>query len=475
MMEDHRDDDDREEGGEEESGEDTAADVLDARTVRGSGGARLQEAARALLTGATLDDLTTFVTVRRLSETSGLSSGAVYASFGPEAADGSRQRTAPQVVAREAFRSLGVEVDIATLQARAVLVEQLASLGSDDPAQWMRRLAGVLAESVAADARGEVDDGWSYTQEWLGAAVSLNDAEIAAFLRKYLDSFDRAYAAVLADLLAATGRELVDGIDLHEFARMFVVAGDGCALRLRVDPDLDPGIISSIFLSLMDSMTRRVGTRDDLPGHRLTIEGQDPLCEEEQEAVRTAVLRVSSRAGWPAVTLTKVSQLSGIPDGRLAGVHPSRHDLAAIVWDDLVSGIEHRDAARDGLSPAARLSAFVDDACDTVCSQRSLASSMLISRLNATSQAGEPREDPGSSRFVEAFASVISAAVDAEGPERSDGRVPVAAGDGFRVMARATLDLILLRASVSTTSGPELTSLVIDGMAGSGVIAEPSR
>ena len=81
----------------------------------------------------------------------------------------------------------------------------------------------------------------------------------------------------------------------------------------------------------------------------------------------------------------------------------------------------------------------------------------------------------GSKRFVEAFASVISEAVDAEGPERSDGKVPVAAGDGFRVMARATLDLILLRASVSTMSGPELTSLVIDGMAGSGVIAEPPR
>lgn len=469
-MDDHREDE------HEQGGPDSATGAVGAPAVRGTGGARLQEAARALLAGATLDDLTAFVTVRRLAETSGLSSGAVYASFEPECGSGTRARTAPQAAARAAFRSLNVDADAASLRARSILLDQLADLPVDDPARWMEQIADVMAAAIAANARGEADDGWTFTHEWLGVAVSLNDPEVAAYLRAHLEGYDRAYAAALGELLALTGRELVDGIDLQAFARLFVAAGDGCALRLRLDPDLEPGMLSRVFLSLVDSMTRRVGTRDDLPGHRLTVEGQAPFDDLELEAVRAAVLRVHSRAGWPAVTLAKVSQLSGVPDGRLAGQFPSRHDLAAIVWRDLVSGLERRHLARSGLEPPMWLAAFLSDLCDTACSQRSLASSLLISRISATSDVDGPRSDPGSEHLVEVFASTISGVVDADADAvvHADAVEPVAAGDGFRVMARATLDLILLRASLSTMSGPELTSLIIDGMAGSGVTAAPS-
>lgn len=57
---------------------------------------RLVEAARSLLAASTLDDLTSFVTVKRLTDDSGLSSGAVYSAFTPDAGVGARSRSAPR-------------------------------------------------------------------------------------------------------------------------------------------------------------------------------------------------------------------------------------------------------------------------------------------------------------------------------------------------------------------------------------------
>ena len=70
---------------------------------------RLVEAARSLLAASTLDDLTSFVTVKRLTDDSGLSSGAVYSAFTPDAGVGARSRSAPQVAARRSFWNFGSE------------------------------------------------------------------------------------------------------------------------------------------------------------------------------------------------------------------------------------------------------------------------------------------------------------------------------------------------------------------------------
>lgn len=430
---------------------------------------RLNRAARDLLIGATLDDLTTFVTVNRLTDGSGLSSGAVYSTFSPVAGVGHRTRSAPQVAARDAFWDLGPESDQLVVQLTDLLVELLDE-GVNDGMDVLQSVADLLSVPITAAARGSADGGWSCTHLFLGTAVALNDLEVAEFLNGIYEGYERAYQPSLEVLMRLSGRVLVDGVDMRQFTQMLISTADACALRLRIDSRADPSIVGRMFLAVWIAMTRRADARDDQLGPRLAIRGQGPLDEGQAEAVRAAVLRVFNRAGWPAVTLAKVAQLAGIPDGRLAGVYPSRHDLAVIVRDELVAGVLRRDDQRTALAPGARLEALVEDLSDTVTMQRSVAASLLISQLNRVTESGSDTDDEGSLVIIERFAEVIREAAAADGTiDLSGPTVPPAAGDGFRVMARATLELMLLRAAASTMSGRELAALVVDGMEGSGV------
>ena len=443
--------------------------------ARGTARERLRLAARHLLTTATLDDLTSFITVRRLTEDTGLSSGAIYSAFAPDSGVGRRTRSAPQAAARAAFWSLQAETDVLVHSVQALFDAAVAD-GEVEGFEFIEGIADLLTGPVNDSARGtDGEDGWSYTQLFLGAAVSLHDPEVAQFLTASLDDYDGVYMPAVELLLQLSGRELVDGVDLRRFCQMLVVAADGCALRLRVDPDLDPSIIRHMYLAVWIAMTRRTDARDDQLGHRLAIGGQRPLAPEQLDEVRQAVLRVHGRAGWPAVNLAKVAQLSSVPDSRLAGQYPSRHDLSVLVWEDLVTGLDRRDGARSTLVPSVRLGALVEDLCDTACSERALTASLLIAHLHARTNSGAVHEDPGSERVVELLASAILATAEAAGVDLSGPEVPTAAGDDFRVMARATLDLVLLRASTSTMSGEELASMIVDGMVGSGVVVDPLR
>ncbi len=443
-------------------------------TTGGSASARdrLEETARRLLAGATLDDLTAFVTVSRLTEGSGLSSGAVYSTFAPGPGVGNRTRTAPQAAARAAFRSLDPESDEMVEAIHDSLGAALAQ-GEQEGLEFLLTVAEMLVAPITTSARGlHGDDGWTYTHLFLGAATALNDPEVSEFLSRSYEDYDRVYEPGLEVLLRLSGRVLIDGVDIHQLSQMLISVGDACALRCRVAPSTDPSILTRMYIAIWVAMTRRVDARDDQLGLRLAILGQNPLGDEESDAVRSAVLRVTSRAGWPAVTLAKVAQLAGIPDARLAGVYPSRHDLSVLVWDDLVAGVQRRDAARQELTPDVRLASLLEDVCDTACSQRALTASLLIARLGATSELETPHEDPGSDLLVELLAAAISA-VAADGEvDLSGPAAPTAAGDGFRVMARATLDLVLLRASTSQVTGAELTSLIVDGMVGAGVVID---
>jgi len=430
---------------------------------------RLVEAARSLLAASTLDDLTSFVTVKRLTDDSGLSSGAVYSAFTPDAGVGARSRSAPQVAARRSFWNFGSEA-IELVDQLTLLFEQVVDASGDDDLHILQSVADLVSGPVAAQARATTNDGWSYTHLFLGAAVALNDPEVGEFLSDLYAGYERAYQPNLEILMRLSGRVLVDGVDLHQFSEMLISATDACALRLRIDPSTDPAIISRMFLAVWIAMTRRADARDDQLGPRLAVRGQGPLDEGQAEAVRAAVLRVFNRAGWPAVTLAKVAQLAGVPDGRLAGVYSSRHDLAVIIRDELVAGLLRRDDQRTALAPGARLEALVEDLSDTVTMQRSVAASLLISQLNRVAESGSDTDDERSLVIIERFAEVIREAAAADGTiDLTAPTVPPAAGDGFRVMARATLELMLLRAAASTMSGRELAALVIDGMEGSGV------
>lgn len=433
---------------------------------------RLEEAARRLLAGATLDDLSAFVTVNRLTEHSGLSSGAVYSAFSPGPGIDSRTRTAPQEVARAAFRSLDPQSDEMVEAVHDSLGAAIAQ-GESEGLEFLLTVAEMLVAPITAAARGlNGDDGWSYTHLFLGAATALNDPEVAEFLSRAYEEYDRVYEPGLEVLLRLSGRVLIDGVDIHQLSQMLISVGDACALRSRVAPNTDPSIMTRMYVAIWVAMTRRVDARDDQLGHRLAILGQDPLGDEESEAVRAAVLRVTSRAGWPAVTLAKVAQLAGISDTRLVGVYPSRHDLSVIVWADLIAGVRRRDAARSEMPSDVRLATLLEDICDTACSQRALTASLLIAHLSATSDLDTAHQDPGSDLVVELLAAAISAVAADRDVDLTGPAAPTAAGDGFRVMARATLDLVLLRASTSRVSGSELTSLIVDGMVGAGVVID---
>ncbi|HMR97561.1 MAG TPA: hypothetical protein PKE05_18660, partial [Microthrixaceae bacterium] len=252
---------------------------------------RLNRAARDLLIGATLDDLTTFVTVNRLTDGSGLSSGAVYSTFSPVAGVGHRTRSAPQVAARDAFWDLGPESDQLVVQLTDLLVELLDE-GVNDGMDVLQSVADLLSVPITAAARGSADGGWSYTHLFLGTAVALNDLEVAEFLNGIYEGYERAYQPSLEVLMRLSGRVLVDGVDMRQFTQMLISTADACALRLRIDSRADPSIVGRMFLAVWIAMTRRADARDDQLGPRLAIRGQGPLDEGQAEAVRAAVLRV---------------------------------------------------------------------------------------------------------------------------------------------------------------------------------------
>jgi hypothetical protein len=350
--------------------------------------------------------------------------------------------------------------------------ELLSGALADDAAgvELMEEVARLLAIPVAAVARGDGDDGWSYTQVFLSAAVALNDETVANRLARAYESYDKAYEPAIESLLAVTGRVLVDGIDLRQFCRLLVTAADGCALRLRIERELDPRLLTQTFLAMWAAMTRRSDERDGQIAQRLAILGRSPLDAAEVESVRAAVKRVAERAGWPAVTVAKIAQISGIPDARLAGAYPSRHELAGLLWSDLVDGIERRAEDRAGLAFEARVVALVDDICDTACSQRALMASLLIAQLNAASSLDHSYQEPSVLRLVELLASAVMVAAQELEIDLSPSAMPPGAVDDFRVMARATIDMILLQASSSDVTGSDMAALIFDGMVGSGVV-----
>lgn len=443
---------------------------VEGSAVRGTARARLQEAARALMAGVTLDDVTAFVTARRLSQQAGVSAGAVYSAFEPDAGAGPRTRTAAQVAAREEFFSLSFASDEVADLLKAVVVDFFEDRRSDGSARSVEDLAELLTAPLVAAARGEdVEAGWTFTNTYLGAAVALNDPPAAEQIRRHLEGYDRGYVAAIEATLEATGRRLVEGLDVEQFTQMINIAADGCALRFRVDPDAQPAMLHRMYVAIIDAMTRRVGTRDDLPGHRLVIDGTVPLEDDELAAVRKAVLRVNSRAGWPAVTLAKVGQLARVEDWRLAGEFPSRHAMAGIVWGDVVAGIERRSAAHAGRPATERLAAFIQDLTDTACSSRQLLASLLVAGLQRTADDGVQATDPATARLVSQLAGLIDEVrveLDRRAPLRAS--LPADDDEGRRRMAVTMVDLVLLRATDSSQAGEEMSGRILAWLAAAG-------
>jgi AcrR family transcriptional regulator len=244
-------------------------------------------------------------------------------------------------------------------------------------------------------------------------AACLRDADAAARMRSDYRTWDEIYTGVGELLLERSEREPVEGLRAVDLARMIVAAMDGAAQRVRCDPDLGEEFVTQLFLGLWAGLTRPVGDEDDLLERRVAGPVAVELSAEEVAAVAAAVRRVNDTAGWPAVSLRKVAQLSGLSVGRLARAFPDRDHLSTILWEDLLAGIERR-AGADRSGPWERLEAFLHDLADVACTNRRLTASMLAVRM-----AAGPDPDAGGSvvgRLIEIVRRIMEADPAADEP-----------------------------------------------------------
>ncbi len=411
-----------------------------ARARRGSARDRLREATARLLATATLDDLTTFVTVSRLTAESGLSSGAIYSAY---SSDGGR--SAPQAAARDVFLSIGPEDDEMVIE----ILEQLhASMDAaeDQDQRFVETLAQLAADPVIESALST--EPWDYTHVWLAAAVALNDEEVRDLVCRLYTENTRAYERAMARALDLAGRTLVDGIDLHTFASLLVAGADGAALRLRLDPQADPDLVRLSYLSTFASMTRRADESDDLFASRLLAAHRPTPQAVHVDDIRQAVRDVTTREGWAAVTVSRTVAQTGIPEAVFVAMYPTRHHLAVFVWEDVLGTVERRARARRGLGTEAQVVELVTDLAESACARRLLVASLLTARLHAAATSDGGALDPSSERLVALLAELL------------DG----AAEEVRTVAARAAVDALLMGAAASEAEPGELARLLIAGL-----------
>ena len=425
------------------------------RVPRGGARDALVLAAADLLAEATLDDLTAFITVSRLKERTGLSSGAIYSAFSPTTGVGARTRSAPQAVARRAVLDPPDDSDDLYTAAVGDLLEGLvAGAEAGDDGVLVDAIADRVAEMVMVGARGDLAAG--YTLAWIAIAVSLQDPEVAAYLRGAYGTYAGRYAALVERLLAISGREPADGLDVLTLATLVMSTVDGAAMMVRFDDGLDERFISKAIVACWAGATRRAGVTDELLGHRIAVPTSAPAQGDELRAVEAAVRRVRDRAGWPAVTLHKVAQLAGVSDSRMAGLFATRDHLAPLVWDATVDTLERRSVARGPLGADELVVEFVRDVADAACSERALVASLLVARLQSVDLDPEhtrPR-DP-SARLAGHLARLL---------RPGEGDRPDEDGSAFQAAAQA-VDGLLLRAASSSVPAEDLAAAVLADVA----------
>ncbi len=404
-------------------------------------------AAKELIAEANLDDLTAFITVSRLKERTGLSSGAIYSAFSPTSGVGPRTRSAPQAVARRAVLD---PPDNSTDEYSLSIVDTLGRLVLDAESSgdglMIDAIADRIGEAVMAGATGELAAG--YTMQWIASTVSLHDPEITTFLRESYGRYTQWYGALIARLLEVSGREPADGLDVDMLADLFVSAVDGAAMRVRFDAVLDERFVSKVIVACWAGATRRAGVTDELLGHRIAVPTQGPPADDELEAIEAAVRRVRERAGWPAVTLHKVAQLAGTSDSRLAGLFPDRDHLAPLAWAGTVDTLVRRSEARRPLPSGSLVDEFVRDLADAACSERSLVASLLVARLRP---AGHDRVDRPAADPPDRLAAHLT---DLLGPR-----------DDASEVAAHVVDGVLLRAASSSVAADDLAGAVLSELA----------
>ncbi len=409
------------------------------RAARGTARDRLRDAGARLFGQATLDDLSAFATVGRLTTASGLSSGAVYSAF---PTDPDVARSAPQSAMRDAYLSLDFADDRIMTGVIDIFERTVAS--PEGAARLINTVAELVAEFVAEGVRDPLR--WEYSHLWLGTAVASNDPEVARMLADYYAGLDASYDLLVHAVLRQTGRVPIGGVQSRDIARVLIASVDGAAVRFRIDADFDVAMLSSTMLGVVAAMTRRVDEADDVFARRLSSAGDDPLSAAELDAVAAAVRRVEERAGWQEVDLGRIAALSGVDEVTLVGRYPTRHHLAAIIWSRVLDRVERRAEARSDRDRRGQLRELVSDLTDAACANRSLVASLLTARLHRSSVVGDDA-DPVNVRAVAMITSLLP------------GGMAIT-----EVAARTAFDALLLGAAGSTATADELSAVLVAGL-----------
>lgn len=409
------------------------------RATRGSARDRLRTAGAEMFGTATLDDLSSFATVGRLTHASGLSSGAVYSAFPTPPGIA---RTAPQAAMRDAYLSLDF-ADDRIVQEVISMFERTVS-GPEGATRLLEALAEVVAVPIEAAVRDA--DRWEYSQMWIGAAVANNDPEVAHKLASYYTGLEALYTQLIDGMLQVTGRVAVGGVSAGDIARVVIASADGVALRMRLDPDVDRSLLTLMLLGAIASMTRRSDEADDVFAMRLTAVGDAALSAAQLETVAASVRRVEQRAGWHEVDLARIAAMSDVDEVSLVVAYPTRHHLAVIIWSDVVDQVVRRAGARAGRDVDGRIQELVADLAEVACARRSVVASLLTARLHSSTGFGTDA-DPVNDRVVAMLMALLPG------------------GPGITaVAARTALDALLLGAAGSDATASELGAVLGVGL-----------
>ncbi|MFZ4519990.1 MAG: hypothetical protein ACOYOP_16485 [Microthrixaceae bacterium] len=353
----------------------------------------------------TLAELTSFVTVSRLTEATGLSRGAASRAFAAELA-ARPDLTAPEAVARSAFLDPpgGQEV---VVEETATLFEAVLADAARGPLPLPEVVAHLIAGPVAVGAVGVDRSGaQELTRDWLALAVCPDDAEVREELVRRYRQNQQVFGALLDRLLGALDREPVVGTDVEELAAVLQACIDGLAGRLRREPELGEEFVVRTLIALWSGLTQPAGADGDDVHIRAGAGGRPhSLGPGEDAAVVAAVRELYAMHGWSSLTLDGVADRSSVPVGRLVRSRPDRRHFAPIVWEALAERLE-RTLSGPRPDRTAALAALA-------CRHRAAAAAMVELRMAVA-------DDPSShaarevGRMIDRLGALLD---DAVGPE----------------------------------------------------------
>jgi AcrR family transcriptional regulator len=396
-------------------------------------------------------DLASFVTVRALTDRTGLSNGAVYGAFrsGPASASG---LTAPTAAARAALRETVRRTRHAVEDRR--YAERLAA-SAGDPTRGMQELC---SSAVHAWSHGDGAD--DQTLVLLAAAVAPRDDGLRSELSDHYERQLQQDCGLLDQALQAWGRRLRDGIGLAEATGVVLAVLEGLVLRARATGEVDGPLAELAGTVLLRGISAPVHGSVGLEDEEL--DGPpEPLSAEDDAAVAEAVRSCYDGGGWGSVRFDEVAAAAGIDVRVLRRAYPERELLARHVWERLVDATIRMAARVQQLDAREQATWLVHHVAEQVVGHRGAAMAMVRSdqRFGGPGEAQSAR--PPLSPVWELLARIV-----ASDPDRfaaASSRSPVGATDRPTAVARFAVHSVVSLAMASPELGAdEVADFVLD-------------